>query len=135
MYGPVSETAKHKICFYRAKEMMIKCQCLLKSQSDCLLFGEEDFVLCNPWQEASTRGKKSSSSFRLHEKLLTLVCLELLSAGGHGLTQVWFLSLRFLQIKYKQFGEIGMSELNVFSPVGILNFLWLWNEGRRNWTQ
>lgn len=40
--------------------MMIKCQSLLKRESDCLLSGEEDFVLCNLWQkEEGARGEKA----------------------------------------------------------------------------
>lgn len=49
-----------------AKKTTMKRQPLLKSQSDCLLFGVEGFVLCNLWQEGEgTREKKGSEFLQL----------------------------------------------------------------------
>lgn len=47
-----------KYVFISAMKMTMKRQPLRKSQSDCLLFGVEGFVLCNLWQEGEGRRKK-----------------------------------------------------------------------------
>lgn len=52
--------------------MTMKRQPLQKSQSDCLLFGVEGFVLCNLWQEGEgTRKKKKKGSELLQLQFVT----------------------------------------------------------------
>lgn len=133
-----------KYVFISAMKMTMKRQPLRKSQSDCLLFGVEGFVLCNLWQEGEgTREKKKKGSELLQLQFVThwkVIGFGLLTAAA--CWQLWAYPGLISMLRFSCKANINKLEsltwvnsIRVFSPAEILNFLWLWNGGRRNWTQ
>lgn len=65
--------------------MTMKCQPLLKSQIDCLVFGVEGFILCNLWQEGEGTGEKKKGSKFLQLQFVThwrVIVFGLLTAAA-----------------------------------------------------